>query len=199
MKITNLYIAFLLLLVACQKNLIEKQADLVEGNFKPDYVQQWFNNNFKYTAEYAAYDSVQKGRKELNWNKGIYRKSGSVEVVSFPLTKQKQSISSPVDKTYTDEQFKRMLSGSFTRVLFSRNTKNEISVRELDYVPDYKYFESKNFNKAAVEADVSSSTTKFSGSIAAKKWGGKPLSMVKLKDGKIIRPPATAQNGSINP
>ncbi len=194
MKINNLYIAVIFLLIGCQKNLTEKQADVSEGNFKPAYVQQWFNNNFKHTAEYAAYDSLQKGRKELNWKKGFYQKSGKVEVISFPLIKQKHSISSAFDKTITDEQFQKMLSASFTRVLFSKNIKNEISVRELDYVPEYKYLESKNFSRAQVEVDVTSNSNRFCGSITAKKWGGQALSVVKVKDGRVVRAPYTSHN-----
>lgn len=155
-------------------------------------MQEWFNNNFKHSAEYAAYESVQKGRKELNWKKGFYARSGKVEVVSFPLIKQKQTISSALDKTITDQQFERMLSASFTRVLFSKNSKNEISVRELDYVPDYNYLASKNFSRALVEADVTSKNNKYCGSIAAKKWGGQPLSVVRVKDGKVVRAPYTS-------
>ena len=192
MKINRLYYAIALLFIGCQKNLTEKQANIAEGNFSNAYVQQWFNNSFKNTAEYAAYDSIQKGRKELNWKKGFYQKSGKVEVVSFPLVKQKHSISSVVDTTITDEPFQKLLSASFTRVLFSKNIKNEISVRELDYLPDYQYLKSKNFSKAQVEADVTSNKNKYWGSIAAKKWGGHPLGVVKVKDGKVMKTPHTS-------
>ncbi|RYF90257.1 MAG: hypothetical protein EOO03_04090 [Chitinophagaceae bacterium] len=193
MKITTLGFAIALLLIGCQKTLTEKQADFGEGQFTPAYVQEWFNNNFVHSTEYTAYDSTKYGAKRVDWKKGLYRRSGNAELVSFPLIKgRRQTISSAIDTTISKAQFQKTLEASFTRVLFSKNSKNEISVRVLDYVPEYSYLQSKNFSRALVEADVNSNSGKFSGSVSAKKWSGQPLSVAKFKNGKIIKAPYTS-------
>lgn len=192
MKINIFCLCIALLFIGCQKDFTEKPTNGTEWDFNAADAQEWFQNHFKQSAEYAAYDSIKYGKKDLLWKKPSYGRSSNVTVVSFPLIKQKHSISSAIDTSISKEHFQKMLEGSFTRILFSRKNKNEISVRQLEYVPEYYYLASKNFSRSAVEADVLSKNSKYCGSIVAKKWSGQGLSVVRLKDGKIIKAPYTS-------
>ncbi len=174
----------ILLLTACQKDLTEKQANSSQPvDFNIKIAQDWYNNTFKNSAEFLEYDPLEKGQKEPNWKKGTFRKTGSIEIIEFPLIKQKGSVMMFIDTTLSKDQFKEIISSSLNRIAFLKNAKNEIFVREFDYVPEYSYLKSKNFKIGDIQ--MGSANNNFTGSVITKKWNGKMISVMRLQAGKV--------------
>lgn len=185
MKTFFFLLVILLSFNACQKDLTAEQTGKANqgADFSTEIVKNWYNNTFKNSAEFAEYNAIQKGRKEPDWEKGTYRKTGNLEMIEFPLIKQKRNILMPMDSTITDAQRKQIMSSSLIRISFLKNEKNEIFVREMDYIPEYAYLKSKKFNIGDVQ--LGDANNSFTGRIITKKWNGEMISVRRFKEGKL--------------
>lgn len=170
---------------ACHKN-----ADVADNTFDAKDAKEWYYGTFKKSAEWAA--SSDKGKKLPDWKHGVYKKIGNMEIVEFPLVNARTSFALEKDAALSDIDRKRIANASLSRILFIKKG-SEIEVREVDYIPEWDYMQSKGFDISG--ASLYSGKSDFTGRVMIKKWNGIGLSTLKLKGGNLL---AQAKNNARN-
>ncbi|MBL7702966.1 MAG: hypothetical protein JNM14_12000 [Ferruginibacter sp.] len=194
--ISALFLFFIFIFMGCQKDLSFEGTVNPNKEFTPAFVKSWYNRTFSKTAEFKNYNQKENGKKQPNWKHGTYRKVGNIEILEFPLLKEKKSIAVKSEKGLTSADKKRISSASLKRISFIRVANGEIIIRELDYIPDWEYLKAKNFDISDVQ--LGKADNKFTGRIVTKKWSGEVLSERLLKDGKIKGTLIKQQKASAN-
>ena len=106
-----------------------------------------------------------------------------MEIVEFPLSRETTSFGI-LSESLTAQDRHLVFSGSLGRIIFIKTSDGRIVVRELDYVPDLAYLQTKKFDIS--EVMLGTDNNDFTGRLTIKKWGGEKLSVLKMEKGKII-------------
>lgn len=163
------------LLNSCQK----LSTDKVNSVFTTDMAKEWYYGSFKKTTEFGQ--SSVKGKQLPDWQNGTYRKVGKMEIVEFPLIKEKTKLTIPQgDDAAT---VSRIADASLTRIAFIKAPGDEIDVREIDYVPDGQYLANMHYDISKTQ--LGAAGLSYSGRVIAKKWGGEIVTIHKLTQGKV--------------
>jgi hypothetical protein len=113
----------------------------------------------------------------------MYQKKDSLEIFEFPLLENKATITVPQDKSITDSDTKKILDATLLRMAIIKTSTNEIIVRKLYYVPEYKYLLAKGYDISDVM--LNKTNDDFTGLLITKNWNDALLSYHKVKNGKI--------------
>jgi len=183
LKLSVLVSMVILIAISCKKDLSFDGNGDSRKDFTSAFVKSWYNKTFMKSPEFATFNQKENGKKQPDWKNGTYRKVGNMEILEFPLLREKKSISVKSEKGLTSADKKRISSASLKRISFIRTANNEIIIRELDYIPDWEYLKTKNFDISDVQ--LGSADNKFTGSIVTKKWSGEILSVSLLNEGKV--------------
>lgn len=176
--------ALVLIAISCQKVLSNESSSSATSSkeFNTTFVKNWYVQTFVKTADWQ--NVWAKEKNVVDWKNDNYHKVGTMEVIEYPLQKQKTSLLI-IHKSLTNDQIKKLVNASLKRVAFIKNTKNEISVRELDYIPDWEYLQKKQFDIGNIYYDKPGSD--FTGNLVVKSWNGTILSMFKIDNGAIAK------------
>lgn len=170
-----------LIVVACQKE-VASPLD-AHAPFDAKAAKEWYYGTYKKTAEWAGYDAVTNGKRLPDWEKGIQRKIGKLEIVEFPFVKEKNSFKMIYRGELSAESKRKMAEAALSRLLFTKYPSGAIQVREMQYIPDMDYLARHNFDASSNSfGDIDDD---FSGTIVAKIWNGQEVSRKILKNGKI--------------
>jgi hypothetical protein len=181
LKLFSLMVMLNMLFASCEKDLYEQPTDT---SFSPDDAKEWYYSNFK-KSEHFKVSSKKNGDKLPDWKRGAYRKIGDFEIIEFPLMKNKKTFPLAKNNSLSDADKRRILNASLARVVFIKNGNNKIELRELYYIPEYKYLQSKGFDISGV--DLSKERNDFTGTLIIKTWDSQVLSKRILSNGKIIK------------
>ncbi len=149
--------------------------------FTPTGVEAWFNSTFKSSKEWQQ--NADSHNKQPDWSNGVYLEKDGLEILEFPLVENKATITVPVDATTTNQITKKILDATLSRMLIIKTSTNEMVVRKLYYVPDYKYLLSKGYDIS--ECMLYKTHDDFTGLLITKNWNDEVLSYHKVKNGKI--------------
>jgi hypothetical protein len=179
MKKTIGFIIFIALvsIFACNKDT----DDVTNNTFTQAGAEEWFNTTFKNSKEWQQNPDSQN--KIPDWSNGMYQKKDSLEIFEFPLMENKATITVPQDKSITDSDTKKILDATLLRMAIIKTSTNEIIVRKLYYVPEYKYLLSKGYDISDVM--LNKTNDDFTGLLITKHWNDALLSYHKVKNGKI--------------
>lgn len=166
-------------LVACKKVFTGNATDL----FAQSEAKEWYYKVFKKSPEWQQ--SKEKGKKLPDWENGTYRRVGNIEIVEFPLMKERKVFAIPSTNNLSNAEIGKISDGSLSRIAFIKSSSNEIFVRELDYIPEIDFLILKKYDIS--DTEVSNKGSLFSGRIITKKWNGTILSIRKLKNGRISK------------
>ena len=173
-----------LIAIGCKKMLsTENSADGTQDKeFNTAFVKNWYVQTFVNTADWQNVSAKEKN--VVDWKNGNYHKVGTMEVIEYPLLKQKTRLLI-LHKSLTNAEIKKLVNASLKRVAFIKNTKNEITVRELDYIPDWEYLQKKQFDIG--NTFYGRPGDDFTGSLVVKSWNGTVIAMLKLKNGAFTK------------
>lgn len=180
LKLFSLVAILNLLFSSCEKDLYEQPTDTF---FSPDDAKEWYYSNLKRTEQFKA-SSKNNDDKLPDWKNGEYRKIGDFEMIEFPLMKNKKTFLMTKNNSLSDAEKRRILNASLTRVVFIKNVNNKIELRELNYIPEYKYLASKGFDISGV--DLSKEKNDFTGTLIIKTWDSHIVSKRIFSNGKVI-------------
>ena len=164
-------------ILACNKDTDDVKSDI----FTQASAEEWFNSTFKKSEEWQQ--NADSENKVPDWSNGTYLKKDSIEVFEFPLIENKATISVPADKTITSNETKKILDATLSRMVIIKTSTNEMIVRKLYYVPEYKYLLSKGYDISNVMFNKTNDD--FTGLLITKKWNDEVLSYHQLENGKI--------------
>lgn len=187
-----LTIIILLGIIACRKNLINEELnpDQKSVDVNVAAAKKWYYETFKKSAEWTSYNSARtrtsnaNTQKEPDWERGTYNKLGNLEITEFPLLRSNTSFSLPA-ASLTDEEKIKIAKASLSRIAFIKNEKNEITVREIDYIPEWQYLKKKNFDIS--KAMYGKPGDDFTGRIFIKNWNDDILSLRMTENGKVTK------------
>jgi|GEM_PF-1235517 len=165
--------------IACRKNFTESTVD----TFSQSEAKEWYYGTFKKSPEWQQ--STEKGKKLPDWKNGTYRRVGNMEIVEFPLMKERKSFAIPSASKLSSSEKRKITDGSLSRIVFIRAANGEMVVREIDYIPEMNFLELKGYDIS--DLSVGTKENKFSGRIITKKWDGTILSIRKSENGKITK------------
>jgi len=179
MKKTTGFIIFIALLgiFACNKDTDDVTSDV----FTQASAEEWFNSTFKESEEWQQ--NAESQNKIPDWSNGSYLKKDGLEIFEFPLAENKATISVPADKTITSNETRKILDATLSRMVIIKTNTNEMMVRKLYYVPEYKYLLSKGYDISTVMFNKANDD--FTGLLITKKWNDEILSYHQVKNGKI--------------
>lgn len=169
-----------LLFSSCERELYQQPTGTA---FSPEEAKEWYYSNLKTTEQFKV-SSKNNGDKLPDWEKGAYRKIGDFEMIEFPLMKNKKTFLLAKNNSLTDAEKRRILNASLTRVVFIKKGNNKIELRELNYIPEYKYLSGKGFDISGV--DLSKEKNDFTGTLIIKTWDSHILSKRIFSNGKVI-------------
>lgn len=181
-----------LLLVSCEKDLYEQPTDT---SFSAEDAKEWYYSNLKKEEQFKVRSKIN-GNKLPDWKHGEYRKTGDFEIVEFPLLKDKKTVLLSKNNSLSSPNQRRVLAATLIRVVFIKNGNNKVELRELNYIPDYNYLESKGFDINGV--DLSKEKNDFTGTLIIKTWDSQVLSIKILSKGKIIKSSTTKKKTTKN-
>lgn len=165
---------------ACKKN-VDVESTSLNNEFTPASVKEWYYSTFKKSAEWAG--SKEHGKKLPDWKNGIKTKIAGWDAIEFPLGKSISSFSISAGQL-TQADCKRLANASIAKVAFIKTKNNEIVVREVDYIPDWQYLQSKKFDISAVNTGTAND---FTGRVVIKKWDGSVIATKIVVDGKAVK------------
>lgn len=169
-----------LLFSSCERELYQQPTGTA---FSPEEAKEWYYSNLKTTEQFKV-SSKNNGDKLPDWKNGAYRKIGDFEMIEFPLMKNKKTFLMTKNNSLSDAEKRRILNASLTRVVFIKNVNNKIELRELNYIPEYKYLASKGFDISGV--DLSKEKNDFTGTLIIKTWDSHIVSKRIFSNGKVI-------------
>jgi hypothetical protein len=176
--------------IACRKNFTESAIDI----FSQSEAKEWYYGTFKKSPEWQQ--SNEKGEKLPDWKNGTYRRVGNMEIVEFPLMKERKSYSIPSASKLSSSEIRKIADGSLSRIAFIRASNSEIVVRELDYIPNIDFLKVKGYDISDIR--LGSKENNFSGRVITKKWDGTILSTRKFENGKITKSGKRINNANFN-
>lgn len=176
--------------IACRKNFTESAIDI----FSQSEAKEWYYGTFKKSPEWQQ--SNEKGEKLPDWKNGTYRRVGNMEIVEFPLMKERKTYSIPSATKLSSSEIRKITDGSLSRIVFIRASNSEIVVRELDYIPDIDFLKVKGYDISDIR--LGSKENNFSGRVITKKWDGTILSTRKFENGKITKTGKKINNANFN-
>ncbi|MDB5226632.1 MAG: hypothetical protein JWN78_825 [Bacteroidota bacterium] len=147
------------------------------------FAKEWFYGVFNQSALFQSYNAKLNGAKLPDWKHGIYKKTGDIEIMEYPLVKARTKVFLPQSNSKRDNL--KIAEGTLTRIVFFKRPNGEIIVRELDYVPDLAYLEKKGFDISDVS--IGNIDKGYSGKLIVRKWDGTELSRRIILNGKIIK------------
>ena len=180
---TNIKLLSLIVLLTAVTFFACKRTADVQTNKETFGVQQakeWYYGYFKKSAEFI--NSSVKGKQLPDWKNGTYRKMGDLEIVEFPLLKENSTISVVKDNSASSQGVKQIINASLKKIAFIKKVNTEIVVREIDYIPNWSYLQTKAFDISTT--DFGSKSNDFTGMITTKKWGGITLAHYPMVSGK---------------
>jgi hypothetical protein len=172
------FAAITFVIIACQK-----EASSPKNIFDQKAAKEWYYGTFKKTTAWAAYSSVTNGKKLPDWKNGQYSKSDGMEIVEFPLIKEKKSVTITFRGQLAEADRKKIADATLSRIVFIRNAAGKIIVREVQYVPDMNYLSAHKFDIS--NNRIGSFDEDFSGTIVTRKWSGEEMARSILNNGKI--------------
>ncbi len=181
-----------LLFASCEKDLYEQPTDT---SFSPEDAKEWYYSNLKKSEQFKVRSKIN-GNKLPDWKHGVYRKTEDFEIVEFPLMKDTKTVLLSKNNSLSSPNQRRVLAATLIRVVFIKNGNNKVELRELNYIPDYNYLESKGFDISGV--DLSKEKNDFTGTLIIKTWDSQVLSIKILAKGKIIKSSTTKKKTTKN-
>ncbi len=186
--ILSLSLFILVLVIGCKKDFSLENQTQNSNAFTSKDAREWFYTTFKKSAAFNEYNDSTL--KLPDWAHSTYRKVGNLEIIEFPLFKEKKSIIIQSNNRLSSNDKKRLLGSSLFRISFIKSANGEISIREIDYIPSFDYLKLNNYDISNLMVGKKNKFN-FSGIIITKKWGGEVLSKRVFTNGKIV--------GSLNP
>ncbi len=167
-------------IIACQKS-----ADVPgSSEFDVAAAKEWYYGVFKKSAAYNEYNRGTGGKKLPAWSKGIYKKIGGLEIVEFPLAKEKKSVLLDGENGLSAADNLRIAEASLSRIVIIKTPGNRIVIREIDYIPEWNYLKMKNFDIS--HNSMTAMDKNYSGKLIVKKWNGEELSRKIIAGGKTV-------------
>lgn len=181
LKLSVLALVIVLIAIGCKKMLSNQ--DLSATVFNTSAAKNWYYGTFIKSPEWSG--SAQKDKQLPDWKNGVITTIENKEAVVYPFIKGSRSFSIPGDNNLTPVQCKRIADASLSKIAFIRNGVNQITVREMDYIPDWQYLQKKQFNIGDMRGV--SGKSDFTGRIVTKDWAGNILSIKIQADGKTVK------------
>lgn len=172
----------ILVAISCQKILSNEYASASTA-FNNSAAKNWYYGTFIKTLEWA--NAAEKDKQLPDWKNGILTTIEMQEAVVYPFIKGKHTFSMPGDKSLTTSQCKRIADASLAKIAFIKAADGKITVREIDYIPDWQYLQKKNYNIG--EMNEVNGKTDFTGRVITKDWAGNILSVKTQIDGKTVK------------
>ena len=119
-KLCSLLFIIVTFISSCTKIGVDKVED-VNKIFDTKAAKLWYYGTFDGSAEFKENDYVKNGKKTPDWSKGNYRKVGDIEIMEFPLYKEKLSYPLYFMSELKQEDKNRIASASSNRVVFIKN------------------------------------------------------------------------------
>ena len=167
-----------IIFAACRKN-----ASSDNTSFDQMAAKEWYYGVFKKSSEWLGYNRQKNGIKLPDWRNGKYFKVGNSEFVEFPLIKAKTKMGITSKANLSAGDALKIANSSLSRIVFAK-TGGKITVREIDYVPDWDYLSSAKFDIS--DNYFAKMNKNFTGKLIFKTWGGVELSQNLLNNGKIV-------------
>lgn len=125
-----------------------------------------------------------KGKKLPDWKHPIFGKIGEYDVIEFPLQEAIKNISLASNNSLSESDKNRVADASLSRILFIKK-KNEILVREIDYIPEWNYLQTNAFDLSGIS--VLSPMNEFTGHLVVQKWNGAFVARGLFEGGRLIK------------
>ena len=191
-KLSAVALLLVVVILGCHKMGQDKQSSQgMDGAFTLTALQQWYSKSFQRSSEFNTAWSKSKNFPDWKSN-GTYRKEAGLEFLELPLFRQHTSLLVRSEDNLTAAQKGKIASAALSRVVFIRNSRNEIFVRMLEYIPDWEYLQAQQFD--IHKASYGEPGNNFSGTFIVRDWNGRLLTMHILKDGKVIRNVSVQRN-----
>jgi hypothetical protein len=178
----TLAIAMMITIIACRKSsTISSNAE----EFTSKNMKEWYYGVFKKSPEFLQYNASATYPKSPVWKNSTYHKFGAMEVIEFPLVKTKSSLFIASPPGQSAEITKRIAEATLTRIAFIKTANGAIQVREVNYIPDWKYLSKHGF-------DISQNTLgnmdrDFSGRVIVRDWKENEITRNLMQEGRIAR------------
>jgi hypothetical protein len=170
-----------LIAISCQKLLSNE--DLSATIFNTTAAKNWYYGTFIKSPEWSG--SAQREKQLPDWKNGVVATIEKQDAVVYPFIKGSRSFLIPEDKSLSAPQCKRIADASLSKIAFIKTADNQITVKEIDYIPDWQYLQNKHFNIGEMKG--ANGKSDFSGSIITKDWTGNILSIQIQVDGKTVK------------
>ncbi len=181
LKLFLFTLATILIAISCQK-LLSNQ-DLSATTFNTTVAKNWYYSTFIKSQEWSG--SAQKNKQIPDWKNGKVTTIENQQAVVYPLIKETRSFLIPGDNSLTEPECKRVADASLSKIAFIKNNADQITVKEIDYIPDWKYLQRKHFNIG--EMKDANGKSDFTGRVVTKDWAGKILSIQIQVEGKTVK------------
>ena len=181
LKLSVFASVIILIAIGCQKILSNR--DLSATTFNTTAAKNWYYGTFIKSSEWSG--SAKKDKQLPDWKNGVITTIEKQDAVVYPFIKGSRSFSIPGDKSLTEPQCKRIADASLSKIAFIKTADNKISVKEIDYIPDWQYLQNKQFNIGEMKG--SSGKSDFTGRVITKDWAGNILSIQIQVDGKTVK------------
>lgn len=174
-------IAVIVLVQACRKfDFFSKESKKPE--FTVAQAKEWYYGVFKGSAEWLNYDRQKNGVKLPDWKRGKYFKVGNTEFVEFPLIKAKTKIEIASKGDLSTGDAVKIVNSSLSRIVFVK-TNAKVTIREIDYVPDFNYLKNAGFDIS--DNYIAEMNKEFTGTLILKTWDGVEISENYMNNGKL--------------
>ena len=185
LKFSMLAIVVMLFALGCQKtSLLDESGNVIKGKgFNAASAKLWYYKEFVNSAEYASSKTKEQGKQIPIWKNGYYHTYSDLEIIEFPIIKEKKKFPIPNNANMTLNDRKRLANASLSRILFIKDKTGKISVREADYIPSWDYAVKKNYDISSVAYGKQGDD--FTGMLIIKKYNGDYLSIRGLSNGTI--------------
>lgn len=171
--------------IGCQKILSDENSNMTNSSisFNAKAAKEWYYNSFVQSADWKS--TYLEENKLPDWKNAVYSKMGDMEIVEFPLFKEKTNIPIPSNNSLTVAEKIRIANASLTRVIITKDKNSSITIQEVDYIPDWEYLLKKQFDISKVS--YGNEVSDFTGKMILKKWDGVDLSIRILVNGRITK------------
>ena len=173
----------ILIAIGCQKILSNDDLITSGEGLSKAVVKNWYYGTFVKTPEWAV--AAKKDKQLPDWKNGVITTIDKQAAVVYPFIKGQHAFLLPGDKSLTESQCKRIADASLSKIAFIKTADNKITVREIDYIPDWQYLQNKKFNIGEMKGG--NGISDFSGRVITRDWAGNILSIQIQVDGKTVK------------
>lgn len=153
-------------IISCQREISAPESSA----FDAKAAKEWYYGTFKKSSDYLSLDRTKTGKLSPDWNHGKEYKIGNISFVEFPLVKEIKNFKVPQYPGLSLHQLTIIANTSFETVVFARNSSGQMSVRVIQYVPDWQLAQKRNFDISYLK--LNTLKKEFSGRLSITNWQG---------------------------